>query len=592
MPAGRWNLRLTAPPFAPIFLWDRRVETAKGLDLGTVKLREGGSVLGHLTTDAGPVDRRRARVWIRPVGGGEGSDPARKREIDQQTLLGEVLRGGDLQFVGVPPGLYVLEASLPGFFDATESPVRVVEGRWTELDDPMVLESPSFLSVVVQPSEAPYGEAWKLALYPQKDGQTRRVASQGETDPSGFWKSTPLRQGSYLLVIEDGRGSSVIRRAVTLASGEDLLNVEVPQISVKGTAYLGERPIEATIWFGGRTGEERVETKSDDSGEFFVTLPRDGEWRVDLRSESPPVRSRGLTVEVEPEEGSGLAEVDIHAPDTALVGTVATELGAPPDETARVYLLPIGESVGVTASETDEVGAFELRGMPVGTYMVSAETSDASSGPAQVDIQEDQQVPLSLVLHPKGTLEGRVISSTGPVQDAQVSVYFLAGSGLGAQMVVPRQQTGPDGRFSVTRPGAATGSRVVTMASGFAFGVARFSDQRKVEITLERVSGALDLQGLGDPKTLGKRPEVGLLMINGEPVSLPQLMEWARMHGQEVSETGDLEVPGMPPGNYSLCRLPVQEALLVADGAALPTGDRCVDGFLAANGSLTLSLPT
>lgn len=595
VPAGDWNLRMVAPPFAPVFLWGRRTGLEEVLDLGTVELREGGSIFGHMMTESGPVDPRRARVWVRPVSSGDRSDRARERKIDQQILLGEVLRGGDLQFVGVAPGLYQIEASFPGFFNAKQGPVRVVEGRWTQLEEPMVLEPPVFLNVLVEPNEAPYDAAWKIALYPKKGSGRSKVDAQGETDPTGYWKSSPLRRGSYLLLIEDGRGNSVARREVELSSGEELLTVEIPLIYVEGTAYLGKRPIEATVWFGGRTAEERVEAVSDESGEFFAILPRDGEWRVDLRSESPPVRSRGLTVQVEPVEDLGLAEVEIHVPDTALVGKVVTERGTPPEQAAHVNLFPLGEGVGVTESETDDVGEFELRGMPVGKYMVSAETSDASSGPAQVDIQEDQQVPLSLVLRPKGALEGRVVSSAGPVPNAQVRVYFLAGSGLGAQMVIPRQQTGPGGRFRVTRPAAASGSRLITMASGYALDVTRFSnpqsDQQEVEILVDRASGSLDLQGLGELKTRGRAPEVGLLMVNEEPIDLPRIMEWARMHDEVVSESGGLEIPAMPPGHYALCWLTVQEALLVLDGAALPTGDRCADGFLAAGGNLTLSLP-
>jgi len=592
VPAGRWNLRLTAPPFAPVFLWNRRLEPGKGLDLRTVVLREGGSILGHLTTEDGPVDPRRARVWIRPVGERDRSDPARERTLDQQTLLGDVQPGGDVQLVGVPPGDYVIEASFPGFFNAKQAPVRVVEGRWTELEEAMVLERPVVLNVAVEPAEAPYGASWKLALYPLKGARRGRVQAEGETGPSGYWTSAPLRRGEYVLLMEDGRGNSVARREVTLASEDESLNVKIPLVYVEGEVELGERPIEATIWFGGRTGEERVETKSDEFGEFFTVLPRAGEWRVDLRSDSPPIRSRGLRVEVEPVEDLGLAEVEIHVPDTALLGTVVTERGTPPEEPARVRLLPIGPIVGVTESETDEVGELELRGMPPGEYIVSAETSDANSGPEQVEIRENQQVPLALVLHPEGVLEGRVVSSAGPVSNAQVSVYFLAGSGLGAQMVIPRQRTGSTGRFTVPKPAAAAGSRVISMAVGFAFNVTRFSDEDKVEIVLDRVAGTLELQGLEALKTSGRRSEVGLLMVNGEPVDLPRLMEWGQVHGQVVSESRVLEVPEMPPGNYALCRLTVQEALLVFDGAAIPSGDRCVNGYLAPGASLSLSLPS
>jgi hypothetical protein len=591
LPAGRWNLRLTVAPFAPHFLWEKKVEARQSLDVGTLELQRGGSILGRMRTELGAVDPKRARVWLRPLAGAEPDDPELREQLRQLTRFGEIRADGDFQFLGVPPGNYELQASHPGFVTATRAPVTVERGAWTELDEPVVLELPVRLSLSIEPIAEPSGESWRLELYRVGKHGDVSVAAEGETDALGFWESPPLPAGPYSLRILDAEENAVLRQDLELARGSGLTRIQIPLVYVEGQVSLGARPLESVLWFGGRTGEERVEARSDEAGEFFVVLPRDGTWRVDVQAESPPVLSRGLRVDIEPLEGLELAEARIEVPDTALMGQVVDELGAPPKTLARVALLRLDGESGFTSTETAATGHFELYGMPPGAYNVSAETADASATPVTIDVGEDVETSVRLVLHPESQLTGTVISDSGPVPGASVLVYFLARTGAGGRMIEERRTT-PSGRFEVPVPADAVAVRFLVMAPGYTLDVTRVSEAKHVEIVLERIAGTIRLEAIEDAVSIREDSTVGLLMIDGEAVDLPRIVAWARLHDAKLTEDGALSVPSMPPGQYALCRLTIQEAVLVMDGAALPSAQACTEGYLTPGGELRLIAPS
>jgi hypothetical protein len=579
-------------PFAPHFLWEKKVEAGQSLDVGTLELQRGGSILGRMRTEQGAVDPKRARVWLRPLAGAEPDDPKLREQLRQLTTLGEIRADGDFQFLGVPPGDYELQASHPGFVAATRAPVTVERGAWTEIDEPLVLELPVRLSLLIEPISEPSGESWRLELYGVAKQRGTSVAAAGETDALGFWESPFLPAGPYSLRILDAKENAVLRQDLELDRGSGLTRIQIPLVYVEGLVSLGDRPLEAVLWFGGRTGEERVEAKSDEAGEFFVVLPRDGTWRVDVQAESPPVLSRGLRVDIEPLEGLELAEARIEVPDTALLGQVVDELGAPPKTLAQVALLRLDGESGFTSTETAPTGHFELYGMPPGAYNITAETADASATPVTIDVAEDLETSVRLVLRPESELTGTVISDSGPIPGTSVLVHFLTRTGAGGRMTIEERTTTPSGSFEVPVPADAVAVRLLVMAPGYTLDITRVSEAKYVEIVLERIAGTIRLEAIGNAVSTREDSTVGLLMIDGEPIDLPRILEWARLHNTKLPEDGALSVPWMPPGQYALCKLTLQEALLVMDGAALPAAQACTEGYLPPGGELKLIAPS
>lgn len=56
-------------------------------------------------------------------------------------------------------------------------------------------------------------------------------------------------------------------------------------MEILGRVTLGDDPLAATLWFGGRSGVRRIRFDSDEKGRFDGWLPEEGTWPVDLVSE-------------------------------------------------------------------------------------------------------------------------------------------------------------------------------------------------------------------------------------------------------------------------------------------------------------------
>lgn len=587
VPAGRWNARLELAPFAPYSLVDIETEPGQSLDVGTLKLKRGGTVFGEIRTEQGSVDPRRARVWLQPLVETEPTEPAERARFRERVMRGEVMPDGFFQVVGVPSGTYELKASNPGFIIASRSPIQAEAGKWTELEDPVVLESPLQLTVELMPNAELSGRPWSIELYSVDGSGRERLLADGKTDEGGFWESPPTAAGKYRVRVLDSEQNALMGREIELDRQSQNLVLEIPLVFVEGEVVLAGQPLEAVLWFGGRTGAENVEVRSSESGEFFAVLPRDGDWSVDVQAESPPVRSRGLQVEVERIDGLDVAEVRVEVPNTSILGEVVDENGLPLRTPAHVHILALNQRTGVTGTESDSRGEFEVHGMPTGRYTVVAETDAASSDLVTVQVGESLAPVVRLTLRARRTIAGRVISDSGPVQGARVLAYPLLRTGEGLTRI-ETSLTAANGDFDVVIPARGELVRLVVMAPGYALATITTSERTGLSVPVGRQEGTIVLEGGGGSPPKKDRSTVSLLMINGEPLDMPRVLEWSRAHDEWPKADGSLSIPGMPPGQYALCHLPIQEAMLVIDGAALPSQEACVTGYLTSGGELSL----
>ena len=298
----------------------------------------------------------------------------------------------------------------------------------------------------------------------------------------------------------------------------------------------------------------------------------------------------GLDVEVEPIADLRVADVVLELPNTRLTGEVVDEAGLPLTEPAQLHVVPISgddRRERFLGTRTDALGRFEVLAMAPGTYSVEATSPHGSTESAVLGIAEGRDASVQLTLRARRTMVGTVVSESGPVPQALVMAYPVVGPGQRPAFESPTTRTGVDGRFRMNVPGTATTIRLTVLAPGYALALQRVSEGSTIEVGLTQGGGTLSLE-----PSAREGSEVGLVMVQGEPMDLPSLETWARMNGAIPDQGAVLVVDAMPAGDYAYCRFAVEEALLVLSGMALPSGRGCTQGFLAPGGELRLSAPS
>jgi len=583
-PPGRWNVRIDSEGLSPLYIWDIVLQPGKTFDLGEIALQLGGSISGRAITALGPVDPEVSAAELHPLSDPTDLSTEWQEKKAQLRRLSDFGAWGDFHFTGVAPGSYRLVIRQEGFAPAERSPIPVEAGEETLIDKPVVLERLLRAVINVQPATDPFQKRWTVNLHRPGEGSVMTQVGSGSTDPAGAWRSPPIPSGPYSVQILDQQGNSMGWWDLELQRGQEETWIDLPIVFVDGRVRMGEEPLSARLWFGGKTGRESIEAETDEDGAFYVVLPREGEWTVDVEADDPLVVSRGLDVEIEPVADLRSADVIIEIPDTAVEGEVVDEVGVAV-RSAQVLLQSYGEWRGVLPVDTDLSGRFELRGMRPGQFSIEATSPEGRSEPETRQVAEGQTVSVQLTVRKERTMIGRVLSDSGPVPGAHVFVFPFTNSGRPATMRIPDARTDIEGRFELAVPGGSTSARVLIMAPGYALELTTVNQGTRLEIPLSRTSGTLHLKG--NESTDGS---VGLVMIDGEAVSAFRLRTWARLNQGTVEPDGSMTIPSMPPGSYAYCYLSLEEALFVLAGAGLPKAEACSEGFLTQNGDLTLEL--
>lgn len=585
VPAGRWTLRASAEGWAPVYRWDVEVLPGRGLSLGRLFLRRGGSIAGAVTAEDGLPEDLDVTVAAQPAGDAAALAAADRQRLRPLQLRTTARPSGDFALTGVPPGRYRLRAEAPPYAPAS-TVVDGERGRETLLESPLLLRRPVRLLVEVTPEAAPGDVAWTIDLLSEEEGHELERRDGGSTR-TGRWTSSPLPPGEYWLRISGPDGTRLATRRVDLEEDLQREAVELELVIAHGKVMLGEREIAARLWFGGRTAEASIQTESLLDGGFEVMLPHGGTWKVHVVAENPAVDRQGVEVTVDSAPGGESDEVIVELPDTTLQGEVVDENGIPVSG-AAVHVVRL-EPFSQAALWTDETGWFEDHGLDPGAYQLQAVLEDSRSDRVQVALTDGASVPLRLVLRKTTTLRGRIVSPWGGVPGAGVMAYPLAaGAGLVATSA-PRASSGPDGRFRLEVPAQAEMVRLVVLAPGYALTLRRVrlegSQGEELEVPVRTGGGTLVI----DP---GDREGANftVVYVAGEPLDLPFLRQWAGMNGGGGGE-GPLPVPAMPPGEYAACRVTPQEAMAVIGGLAVPKDSVCARGDLLEGSTLELVLP-
>ncbi len=578
------DLRLAMEGFAPHYWWRVDLTAAKAHRLGAITLKPGASLAGWLVTNDGEApNANEVEVTIVPRGLADSTTPEGAFQGNFATHRGKLHASGFVQFDSVPWGEYLLVAK-GGRYAETRMPVLLLEGRESNLREPIVLSLPLKVAFVIEPATPPNGGNWRITIRRINRYRTffDTIVDDVEVSADGWFETTGLEPGVYLAMLKNERGDGVLVREVDLVAEHMPISLEVQAISVSGRLLLGKKPLAGTIYFGGRTGGEKVTTTADEEGSYATTLPRNGSWRVDIESTEPPVKRRLPVVEVPRPKGTQPVRVDLELPDTRVFGVVREIGGGRPRSSAIVYAA-IGPD-DRTSQRVEEEGRFDFHGLAVGSVRVHARSADAVSKTATVQTKEDSEQELTLILEPQTKTQGVVVGPAGPVPGATVVLVPEQDPVFGAA----RLTCDASGRFTTALPKGSKSAYATVSALGYTLGVFRVElDGNDLVLHLPKEGGQLLIKLPKEPRLNGA---ITLYLRNGIPFALGEVETWAALHpGNTAGEPDVLVVPDLVEGNYEVCS--VSNESYPAWALGFRDRNRCASTALAVFGDVELAVP-
>ncbi len=569
VPAVPLDLRLEAPPFAPFYFWRLAPLAGNDTDLGRLTLAAGASLSGRLELPPSAAAPDSPTLELAPVSQGVSPDVSG----GLRTLKPIVGPDGFFQLTGLSPGTFSLTARLAGSGQATLPAVTLAAGEETRLAEPLRLEAPASLAVVVSPATDAYGQAWRIALEREDPrGHFFETVAEGAVDHDGAFRPDALAPGAYGVQVRDPAGSTWLEQPIALAPGANELFLEVPLVAVEGSVRLGDEPASGKLWFGGTQAARRITFELGEEGEFSGYLPEEGTWPLELESPDAVLVQALEAVLVRVPDGETVAEIEIRLPDTRLAGRVVDGDG---DPVAGANLTLVGlrqpKKRREALARSDGEGRFELRGLSPGEVVVQARKGPADSGWQNASIHERLEAPeLTLVLEELLELSGRVVAGGQGVAGALLLAQPDPGAG-GRPESQRQAVSGPDGSFRLQLP--RRGTALTLWSPPFALRLLRLEAGQlrgPLELELSSSGGRLLLDLTGE---LAATPDLDQLLLvrGGSSLSLLQLLRDLRLPTADVLEV--LAIPAAEDGTWAFCNR---------------QSSRCASGYLAPGSELLL----
>jgi len=565
VPVGILDLRLRAKSFVSHYRWGISLRPDKAVDVGTLALRRGASIVGRVEVGEGQLDLSTCRVKLSPQKAGAAPSAADKERFLGLQHTNRINAHGFFHFEGIPPGSYAVTAEQPGFAPVRLFPVTVLKHVETEIQAPLVLEPPLTLEVQLQPALDWLEKPWKVVLLKRSEipGNVELIADRGASS-EGTFSQEGLAPGAYVVMVRDAAGGEMGLREVELTRDAPLLLMSLDLVWVEGEILIGEEPLSAELIFGGHFSVEKVTMVADEEGEFFGYLPREGDWLVAVQAEEPPVVRNIPEVEVR-KRGSSTARVKIELPDTEVRGEVVDETG---EQVAGALVRLYEEKVsGGHAIRADEEGRFVFRGLAEGRSLISAESHQGTSEEVVVNLVADRlQPPLRLVLRQKQLIAGQVLSATGGVPRAPVWVATYRGGPHTPNIDLATTTTDITGSFELAIPASATHLQLTAFPPGYALATLPISEISKERfiVQVQPHGGTLTFE-LAEPidwvEPWSPRPT---LFIDGIALPWYFLKRWADINAVNNPDELHFTVPRLRAGNYQACLLPASPQALQA----------------------------
>jgi hypothetical protein len=496
IPAAELDVRVSPSGFVPHYLWGIRPDPGATFNAGTLALRRGGSVAGHVDVsprgDAGAVD-----VTLAPETYGDSPHDRRK------ALTTRTNARGFFQFRGVDAGKWTITAAKPGWSPARAA-ITVESGAEAALAKPLVVEPLATLELAIDPARDPGGADWTIRLEQMPEwGQRFRVAEKASTE--GTWKADGLEAGMYIVTVRDAAGAVVHQGGQVVSYGMAPVPLRIDVIAVRGKVTLGGEPIAARLDFL-QAGGRKARLQSDVDGTFAGHIPKEARfrWSVKVTPDGTTAAVQVRNVDVTPIDGT--ARVDIDLPDGRLSGTVVDETGQPVRSTLEIR----GETISVDASTASD-GTFAVRGLPLGEVELQATNKVGDSGYLKHTIRESDDEPLTIVTPRRLRVHATVVTPSGqPYAGALVRV-------LRSLRITVDETTGPNGRFPIQSPARDPIAHVVVLAPGYgaimqALPLTGSNEDRRV--VLPPASGSVWIPAGPDPAAWPFLAPVGLPMLD------------------------------------------------------------------------------
>lgn len=552
IPSRIRDFRLNASGFVSSFLWDRKLPPGGEMDLGELRLKRGGSLVGRVITWDGHPLPRDITISVFPEGLAMKRGPkGRFAMIDRARLMPHNF----FQFSALDPGAYTLRAVGGNYAPVELHNIEILPGRESNLMEGLSLKPPVIVDVIIDPPTDSDGKPWSVSFGSSSDPREIPVV---EADAGGLASATDLHYGKYLVMVQGQDGHRVWANVISFDMPKIFLPIDLDLIAVEGVLQIGDDPLAAHLLFGGRFGAVSVEMESDKKGDFFGNLPRVGKWNVDVHAIED---SFAMTVMVDvPQPKSGKSKLEITLPDTTLEGTVVTEQGIPPTDETKVSIRPIEPEGTWTDVDVDPEGKFLFRGLPEGPVRIMADSAWAEEGCSEVQqlmLKAGNPVRKRLVLHPKRLVEGILNAGGRPLPGARVVLDPLGPLDRSCQTLsdarghwkcrVPRNES----RFTVNifPPGWGAVTFLHQLGS-------EASETEFIKIDVGRTTGSLAISYPPD-SDIDVPQHMIFLRHRFGTLSNYQLGRWARANDSSIpfpAEAGLLRTGPLEVGLYDVCR--------------------------------------
>lgn len=551
VPARVQDFRLAPQSFVSHFFWGIQLEAGRTTRLGTLNLEKGGSLVGRVATWDGSEVPKDIKIQVQPEGLAEVRGASGRHAMISEARL---MPKGFFQFPGLAQGTYLLTARAAPFAPESVHGIEILDGLEANLFAPVMLRPRAQLEIVVIPPVDPDGQPWVVQVGSRADYRNIEPVA---TDGSGTAVVPDLLYGRYLVKVLTLQGDQLWYDMVSIENPIEYVSARLEVVQTRGTLYLGDEPLQASLRFGGETGAQRATLKSDEAGLFSGLLPRIGRWSVDIESIQPDLRKRAV-IDV-PKPRDGISTLEIVLPDTELSGKVVTENGTPPVADTRVVAIPMSREEDQTTVDTEPDGGFRFRGLAEGPVRISAVSqldSEGASEETTVNLSADAVDDVRLTLRPLKLFTGIVTAQGRPLPGAEVRIE--AGDGLLRTHALDR--TDAKGLWALHAPRSTNRLYVWVLPPGW--GMYTTTHLADPELTEEMLnyevglpSGRFAVRFPPPPSTGVVRSEV--MVRHAGAVIYPLFLRyWERMNEPSLppkSEPALLSSGPVYPGQYDVC---------------------------------------